>query len=314
MQDSKTRGMLVLGTLLAAIGATGCGSEDTHVDDGHAHDSGVVTDSGAVSDSGVVTDTGAVTSEVTLRFAAKVGDLPFRCGETFANVGTTGGQWSPTDFRFYVHDVRVVTAAGEVPVALTQDGRWQHESVALLDFEDRSGACTNGTAAMNAQVVGTLPAGTVGPITGVRFKLGVPFALNHANQALAPSPLNLSTLWWNWQGGYKFLRVDGQIMNPMNPAAASWYVHVGSTGCNGGASGGVTSCANPNRIEVELTGFDPSRNTVVADLAGLLSTSDVRVTRAAPGCMSELGDPECPPVLRGLGIGDGATQNFFRME
>lgn len=309
MQGSRTRELMVVGTLLAAIGATGCGSEDAQV-----RDSGTAADSGAVTDGGAVADSGAVATEVTLRFAAKVGELPFRCGETFANVGTTGGQWSPTDFRFYVHDVRVVTAAGEVPVALTQDGRWQHESVALLDFEDRTGRCSNGTAATNAQVVGTLPAGTVGPITGVRFKLGVPFALNHANQALAPSPLNLSTLWWNWQGGYKFLRIDGQIMNPVRPAAADWFIHVGSTGCNGGASGGVTSCANPNRAEVELTGFDPSRNTVVADLARLLSESDVRVTSAAPGCMSELGDPECPPVLRGLGIGDGATQNFFRME
>ncbi|NJR31975.1 MAG: hypothetical protein HC778_02740, partial [Chamaesiphon sp. CSU_1_12] len=25
---------------------------------------------------------------------------------------------------------------------------------------------------------------------------------------LAASPLNLTSLWWNWQGGYKFLRLD----------------------------------------------------------------------------------------------------------
>ena len=33
-----------------------------------------------------------------------------------------------SDFRLYVHDVRLVTEGGdEVPVTLEQDGVWQHE-------------------------------------------------------------------------------------------------------------------------------------------------------------------------------------------
>jgi hypothetical protein len=81
--------------------------------------------------------------------------------------------------------------------------------------------------------------------------------------------------------------------------------------------GGVTRCAEPNRVEVELAGFDPARNTVVADLGRLLSGSDVRVSAGAPGCMSGLADPECPAVLRGFGItvaGTPGAQNFFRVE
>jgi len=312
MTTSRVRAVAAFGAMLAALGAEGCSDGDAL-----ATDAGAFADRGTLVDNGAAPDSGATASDVTIRFAAKVGDAPFRCGATFEGVGTTGGQWRPTDFRFYVHDLRVVTAAGEAPVTLRQDGRWQHESVALLDFEDRSGQCANGTTDTNAQVVGTLPAGTTGPITALRFRLGVPFALNHANSATAPSPLNLSTLWWNWQGGYKFARIDGQVANAMNPMATDWYIHVGSTGCDGTAMGGVTRCAEPNRVEVELAGFDPARNTVVADLGRLLSGSDVRVSAGAPGCMSGLADPECPVVLRGFGItvaGTPGAQNFFRVE
>jgi uncharacterized repeat protein (TIGR04052 family) len=297
---------------VAALGAAGCGSDAATADGGVSAD--VPADVGAPPDGGA---DAAVASEVTVRFVAKVRDLPFRCGATFASVGTSGGEWRPTDFRFYVHDLRLVTAAGEQPITLRPDGRWQNDSVALLDFEDRTGMCTNGTAETNTQVVGTLPPGATGAVTALRFRLGVPFALNHVNSALAASPLNLSTLWWNWQGGYKFVRIDGDVANAMNPAATSWYVHVGSTGCDGDATGGVTRCAEPNRVDVELSGFDPSRNTVVADLGSLLAESDVRVSAGAPGCMSGLADPECPPVLRALGIDVGGTpgvQRFFRVE
>lgn len=58
---------------------------------------------------------------------------------------------------------------------------------------------------MNSAVKGKVPAGRY---TAVTFDLGVPFALNHADVASAPSPLNVKAMWWSWQGGYKFVRVD----------------------------------------------------------------------------------------------------------
>ena len=57
--------------------------------------------------------------DVTVRFEALVGDAPARCGGTYDGVGTTGTQLTVGDLRFYVHDVRFVTAdGGEVPLAL----------------------------------------------------------------------------------------------------------------------------------------------------------------------------------------------------
>lgn len=144
--------------------------------------------------------------EVTINFEGWVGDEEFVCGESYEDVGTAESTVTPTDFRFYVSDLAMVDSEGNfVPVELEQDGKWQYKNVALLDFEDGSSVCDNGTAETRTTVVGTVPAGDY---ENLQFTLGVPKDLNHEDAAIAPSPLNLTSMWWNWQGGYKFLRVD----------------------------------------------------------------------------------------------------------
>ncbi|MDB9527617.1 metallo-mystery pair system four-Cys motif protein [Oscillatoria sp. CS-180] len=142
---------------------------------------------------------------VSIQFAGMVGDQAFSCEESYM-LGTTETMMMPTDFRLYVSEVALIDTDGNaVMVELEQDGQWQYENVALLDFEDGTGTCANGTAETRTEVVGTVPEGEY---EGVRFTLGVPFDLNHADATLAASPLNLTAMWWNWQGGYKFLRAD----------------------------------------------------------------------------------------------------------
>ena len=75
MTRSRVRAVAAFGAMLAALGAAGCGDGDAL-----ATDAGGVTDRGMVADNGAGTDSGALASEVTIRFAAKVGDAPFRCG------------------------------------------------------------------------------------------------------------------------------------------------------------------------------------------------------------------------------------------
>lgn len=291
---------------------------------------------------GLALSAAAQETPVTLTFAAQVGGEPFRCGGAYADIGTTKSTVTPSDFRFYVSDVALIRADGtEQPVALTQDQKWQVQTVALLDFEDKTGPCSNGTADTNAKVIGSAPAGAY---TGVAFTLGVPFALNHADATLAASPLNLSTLFWNWLGGYKFLRVDmdtsgaAQGQGPKGKERG-FVVHLGSTACqpagahggmpmagasaggHGAASGAATqpaqSCANPNRARVVLPGFDPAKQVILADLKALLSDTNVDVNQpdTALGCMSAPTDGDCPGIFRALGLPVGGSvtpQRFFK--
>lgn len=251
---------------------------------------------------------------VAIRFAATAGGAAVACGQKIADIGTTKSTISFVDFRLYVSRVRLVTAAGaEVPLTLTQDGLWQHDDVALLDFEDATGPCANGTPETRAVVEGTAPAGEY---TGVRFDVGLPFEKNHQDVTLQPSPLNLSRMFWNWSAGYKFMRLD--LRSTGQPRG--WLVHLGSTACKpeGTPSTPAVSCANRNAVAVDLASFSASRDVVELDVRALFAASDVDVNTAdtALGCMSGSSDPECAGLFGqlGLAIGDrpAGRQQVFR--
>jgi uncharacterized repeat protein (TIGR04052 family) len=266
---------------------------------------------------------------VTLNFEGMVGDQPFSCTESY-RLGTAETMAMPTDFRLYISDVALIDAEGNaVPLTLEQDGKWQYETVALLDFEDRTGTCANGTPETRTQVVGTVPAGDY---QGVQFTVGVPFDLNHDDATLAPSPLNLTSLWWNWRGGYKFLRVDLATHNmnaelpdhqkdeghsghssgtthtddPGHGAGATGFViHLGSTGCHAeGDNLQPTSCLNPNRANIVLSEVDPATDTIAVDLEALVQSNDLstNVPNTPPGCMSAPEDGDCMGIHAQPGI------------
>jgi len=268
----------------------------------------------ATPDSGTPDAGGDVS--ITIPFKAKVGTRDFACGQTYM-LGTTSTQYQPKDFRLYVHDVALTDHDGRrLPVTLTPDGTWQGQGVALLDFEDASGACSNGTAATN-----TVLKGTVAPAAHyhmLHFKLGVPFALNHRDATAAEPPLNTTALFWNWMGGYKFLRADGNTTG----LPTGYNLHLGSTGCvAGSAPNSVDHCDNPNVLQVNLD-FDLGSNTVVVDLGAVLADSnlDTNADGTPPGCMSSPTDEDCAPIFRNLGLpfgatpGDMARQKLFRVE
>jgi uncharacterized repeat protein (TIGR04052 family) len=240
-----------------------------------------------------------MTQPVRVRFEATLGGAPFACTRAVQPVGTTTTTGRPLDLRLYVHDVRLVRAdATEAPVTLEQDGAWQYQDVALLDFEDATGTCSNGTPETHTEVSGTVAAGTY---VGLRFRVGVPFALNHVNPAELPPPLDVSTLFWSWQGGFKFIRFELAT----NGLPRGFALHLGSTGCDGTDMGGVTTCAQPNRPELVLPAFDASTQRVRLDMSALLSRSNLDVSTGAPGCMSGVSDPECWVLLPALGLALG---------
>lgn len=249
---------------------------------------------------------------VSVRFAAKVGDARLSCGEKYPGIGPTKSTISPRDFRFYISNVLLTKEDGStVPVVLEQDGKWQLDDVALLDFEDGRAGCLNGTPEMNEAIRGTLPAGSY---RGLRFTLGVPFNKNHQDLAAQPAPLNLTALFWAWNSGHKFARLD--FTSTGQPRGVA--IHLGSTGCTPRDTKTTvpTQCSAPNRVEVEFNAFDIARDVVVADLAELLRDLDVDQKDAT--CMSGPSDPTCAPIMSGFGLPFGgqaaSPQRFFRRE
>ncbi len=237
---------------------------------------------------------------LSLRFVAQVNGQAFDCEGVYEGVGASGSQLRPKDLRMYVHDVTLVRAGGErVALALTPDGRWQSDTIALLDFERRAGECQNGTDETNELVIGTAPKHD--DYTGLEFTVGVPLEQNHLDIATAEAPLNISGMYWEWERGYRFLRVDVST-----PANEQYNLHVGSTGCAGAPAEGFT-CNHQNLVTVALDGFDPRADAVVFELGELLAGSDLDLVNdkdvdPVPGCMSGLDDPQCPALFAPLGI------------
>jgi uncharacterized repeat protein (TIGR04052 family) len=280
-------------SLLLALGLTACGPMSSMPDDGAGHTHADVTQ---------------------LTFKAKVGAQDFACGQTFS-IGTPATQYRPRDFRLYVHDVVLTTEEGvDVPFTLTDDGTFQRAGVALLDFENKTGDCTAGTEATNTVLKGQAKGGHYEKLS---FTVGVPFDQNHQDAAAAAAPLNSTAMFWNWNGGYKFVRIDGLTTGlPMGH-----NLHLGSTGCMAGATpNSVASCANANRPRVTLS-FNPELGrAVVLDLARLFEGSnlDTNTAMTAPGCMSGATDPECAPIFQKFGLPFGGaaagTQSVFSVE
>jgi len=319
-------------------------------------------------------------STVTIRFSGQVGAERFRCGASYAGVGTTGSTVTPGDFRFFVSDVALLDEAGrKVPLALVQDGRWQHRDVALIDFEDGTGPCLGGTPGLRDTVTGDVPAGRY---RGLVFTLGVPGDLDRGPSTIAAAPLNDPSLAFGPPGGMRFLKVDmatsgqpaggfvapppaGSYTYPApgypTPYAAPAYgaprygapaygqpaygqpaygtttyrypaapayqavgtgfpVHIGSADCpvyTPGPYAQPQACAYPNRVTIELPSFDPTRDVVVADLKGLLASTnvDANAPGTPPGCQSGPFDPDCTGIFQRLGIayagGAPPAQSFF---
>ena len=246
----------------------------------------------ACGDGGGTTDDDSTT---VLQFAVQSEAIDITC-ETNFRAGTGDGSYAVSDLKMYITDVELLDAAGTaVPLAFTPDAMWQTETVALLDFEDNTGGCSNGTQATNTTLRGTAPEGTY---TGIRFTVGVPFEDNHADPSQATGPLTFTSMHWGWQGGYKFMRVD------VTEGEGAYRLHLGSTGCEG-TIGNISACSRTNRPRIELRDFDPTAQSVVLDLDRLFAQTDLAFnTDGTPaGCMAAEDDPDCEGPFAALGLG-----------
>jgi uncharacterized repeat protein (TIGR04052 family) len=252
---------------------------------------------------------------VTIRFRATIADRDFSCLERYEDVGSSKAAVVPADFRFYVQDLKLITADGEeVEVALDTRDPWQTADVALIDFEDMQGRC-HGTPETNVTITGKVPAGEY---TGVVFTNGVPEERNHLDQSTQPAPLDITDLYWAWLTGYRFmvaeLEEDGE---PAPDVAADddagvaqpglGLMHIGSTSCRKDRG-----CTKQNRSVVRLQGFDPSSDVIVADIGAIFSDTDL-----TQNMQCHAADEICAPMFERAGVdfatGESlATQKIFR--
>lgn len=211
------------------------------------------------------------------------------------------------DLRFYVHDVKLISIDGtKVDFSISTDGKWQlaagsnnfgsYPGIALLDFEDGTNGCAGGTSETNKSITGTVPAGNY---VGVEFKVGVPFYLNHLLSSSSAAPLNISAMYWAWNSGYKFAKIE------FTASSTNKLFHLGSGTCSGNTAGPVNECTYPNRPTISLSkssgAFDSTIDTITLDLNALYNGADASGS-GINTCMAGNTNATCQPIIANIGV------------
>jgi uncharacterized repeat protein (TIGR04052 family) len=269
---------------------------------------GLFVGCGGGGDSAQVSSTEVKLKEVVLDFEAMVGSDEASCGKSYKNLGETGVNGTFSDFRFYISDVNFIDKAGEkTALKMNDDGKWQYQNIALLDFENASGSCIDrgNTPETNSVVRGIIKDGNY---VSVEFTLGVNQQYNHTNIDSIPAPLNSSSMNWSWQSGRKFTKIEFMpeygVVKSDGTVASIWNFHLGSTGCVD------NNCSEPNRLTYRIDNFDMDRDSIVFDFASLVNNIELTYDGGgAVGCMSAKVDPECTNIFESLSAKDGYCLN-----
>lgn len=205
---------------------------------------------------------------------------------------------------FFIYDLALIDTDNQ-PQPIVLDSIQHPDQVALISLSS-----TQSGALLQASVDGS------SEFKGLEFTLGVPETLNHANPLQARAPLNNSQMFWSWQQGYKFLRIDGQYNSAWNKMAGDaqlpaengqWAFHLGSTGCVSPSAlqPPTQPCSNDHRVRVRLSGFDPEKNHIAVDLSvlqTLASSNDSSSDKKIQCTEAYTEQPVCMQLLAVLGL------------
>ena len=204
-------------------------------------------------------------------------------------MGTTE---SALDVAFFVSDVYLITAMGEkFPLQLSSNN-WQVDNAALIILGN------DATGTYNNIISGSTPALNASKDTfnKLEFTLGLPAHLNHSNPLTAKPPLNTSSMFWSWQLGYKFLRIDSRS------ETLSWSFHLGSTNCSSPSPirPPTAPCEKPNRVNITLPLDNKSSSHIFVNVGAFSKHPIGKKTVSCTGQYSE--NPICSTWLGELGL------------
>lgn len=217
--------------------------------------------------------------------------------------GTANPQdWRYQQLQFFMHGVEIKTSKNDWRPWLMTTNSYQSNNVALLGE-----VCSEGNKQSHWELELTSLAESE-DITDIRFTLGVPFSLNHLNPLTQPSPLNVSSMFWGWRGGHKFMRVELAAKND------DWLFHLGSTGCKAlsPVRAPKAECLQPNRVVVSLP-FTNKTTNIELNLAVLFA--DLKLTRKN-SCQSSPDEESCKVLFDNLGLDKASSheQLLFKAQ
>ena len=213
-----------------------------------------------------------------------------------ATLNIQSHQWQLSQLAYFVSsvEVRFDTEQWHQVDFIVSD--WQTSQTALVWFPRDCGQAQSLTA--NTQLILALSQQEWDTVTALRFELGVPFETNHQNPLTQPSPLNISEMFWSWQMGHKFVRLD-MLTQSDALGTVSWSYHLGSIGCQSASKMRSPSepCSQSNMTQHTLVNRAQSGG-LRFDLSALLNNINPAEQR---GCMfHHAHEVSCPVLTQNL--------------
>jgi uncharacterized repeat protein (TIGR04052 family) len=218
--------------------------------------------------------------------------IPFDTGE----VNKT---WFIEQFQFFISDVKLGSdKTGWQKLNLAQSPFQAHDTVLLgsncRKAQQQTSLVENENWTIDFE---SNPHVMLSQSSRIRFNLGVPFEVNHLNPISQKSPLNLPSMFWVWQTGHKFMRLELAANNEQ------WLFHLGSTGCKSASvmRSPEQGCRYPNTFYFDLPIAKGEGNQLVLnlDLAALLKNIDLT---ALSSCQSEQDQDSCQQLFKNLAV------------
>lgn len=195
-----------------------------------------------------------------------------------------GETWFVSQFQFFVSNIEFKNKQGQWHQPALSVTPEQMENIALLGNVCQSAEAGNWQLKFANNI-------NFDDVNTIRFSLGVPFEQNHLNPLTQASPLNVSSMFWVWQTGHKFARIE------MKSEFDDWLFHLGSTGCKSPSvmRSPSDACLYPNLYTMEFTFIDSKK--IVFDLANLLG--DLKLSMDS-SCQSEHDNTACQQLFSHL--------------
>lgn len=247
-------------------------------------------------------------SSTNIIFTPMYDYISLNCQASFFHLDNQGTEisnrqkWQYQQLQFFIHNIEVKTKQNNWQPWLMTTNSHQSNNVALL------GEVCNEIHKQSYWELELISLAKPEDITDIRFTLGIPFSLNHLNPLTQPSPLNMSSMFWGWQGGHKFMRIELISKND------DWLFHLGSTGCK--ALSPVRApkgeCLQPNRALVSLP-FTKKTTNIEVNLAVLFHDL---VLKRKNSCQSSPNEKSCKALFENLGLNkiNNTEQLLFRAK
>ncbi len=202
--------------------------------------------------------------------------------------------WTLNQIQFYLSEFK---NNGQSVSLISKKNSNQQSSIVLL-----GNACSskkgNDSGNWNVYFENELESGTLS------FKLGVPFELNHRNPLKQSTPLNQSDMFWTWQQGHKFLRIDldKTVTESNKNNQTGWQFHLGSTGCKAASvmRSPSSPCRHPNQIEFSLD--YQNQSTLILNLKPILEPIITDPDLSKVSCMSNMTSKVCHQLMSSLQV------------